>query len=89
MMSRRNNEERVMPETVRLNNTAIEHCMQQDDMIVNQEYVNNNKLAESIRILALNPRGINPWDNSKTQRLTEIINNLQIDVILLNKTNIK
>ena len=28
MMSRRNNEERVMPETVRLNNTIIQQYMQ-------------------------------------------------------------
>ena len=54
-----------------------------------KEYVDINKMIENTRILALNPNSINPWDNIQMNMLTHTFENKQIDITMLNETNVK
>ena len=49
-----------MLESVRLDNVGIDYYMNKEYKILNQEYIDINKRSENTRILALNPRGLNP-----------------------------
>ena len=57
--------------------------------IQHKGYVDQNKLLENIRILSLNPRGINPWNNYRMEMLIESCKKYQIDVLLLCETQVK
>ena len=59
-MSRINRERDNLLESIRLNNTAIQHYIHQENQITNQGYIDNNKMIENTRILSLNSRGMNP-----------------------------
>jgi len=58
-------------------------------MIVNQEYVNNNKLVESTRFLSLNPRGFGPDNEEKMEMMVEAAKKMEIDGILLSSPDRK
>ena len=57
--------------------------------IQNEGYVDNIKNNENTRILSLNPRGINPWNNYRMEMLLESYETYQIDVLLLCETQVK
>ena len=61
------------------NNYQIQHI----------RYVDHQKSQENIRILNLNPQRINPWNNYKMQMLLESCEKYKVDVLLLNKTQVK
>ena len=63
--------------------------MRRDNYIRNQGYINKVKLLENTRIVILNPSRMNLWDNSKMQIFTDTYKEYQIDIGILNETNIK
>ena len=52
-------------------------------------YVDQTKASENIRILSLNPRGVNPWNNYRMEMLIESCKKYQIDILLLCETQVK
>ena len=57
--------------------------------IRNSRYIDAIKAVDNIRFLVLNPRGINPWNNYKCEMLINACKDFQVDIALLNETNIK
>ena len=48
-----------------------------------------NKTIDNVRILVLNTRGCNPWNDYKGEMLIKACQELQVDIALLNETNVK
>ena len=57
--------------------------------IKNEEYVDSNKLSNNIRLLTMNSKGLNLWNYEWMEMFIESIEKYQIDVMLLNETNVK
>ena len=76
-----------------INNTQIEtidnYMRKRNNKIIYKGYIDNVKASYNIRILALNPNGCVPKDDSKIQMLINRYNKYGIDIMLLNKMNIK
>jgi hypothetical protein len=47
-------------ERIRLSNVGINDCMNREPDVMNQGHVDKTKSNDNIRILALNPRGLDP-----------------------------
>ena len=58
-------------------------------IIQHKGYVDNIKINENIRVLSINPRGINPWNNYRMEMLLESCKKYQIDILLLCETQVK
>ena len=52
-------------------------------------YIDERKQVGNIRILSLNTKGINPWNQYRMNLLKQSINKHEIDIILLNETQLK
>jgi len=52
-------------------------------------YIDRQKISRNIRILLLNLKGINPWNEYKMNLLKEAIYKYQVDVLLLNEIQSK
>ena len=57
--------------------------------IQHQGYADNLKLSENARMLTINIKGIDPWNNHQMEMLLESCKECQIDVLLLCETNVK
>ena len=80
----------TQPEHNRGNNqTEITQFIERNNQIKHEGYIDETKLLENTRILSLNPNGINPWDDIQSNMLTDAIHRYQIDILMLNETNIK
>ena len=55
----------------------------------NQGYIESQKHENSIRILALNPRGFGPKNNEKINMLKKAMNDYKIDIVLMSSTDRK
>jgi len=60
-----------------------------NNKIKNERYVNSNKLYNNIRLLTMNSKRLNPWNYEQMEIFIKSIEKYQIDVILLNETNVK
>jgi len=69
--------------------TEITQYIERDNQIKHEGYIDEIKLSENTRILSLNPNGINPWDDIQSNMLTDALQRYQIDIAMLNETNIK
>ena len=58
-------------------------------IIQHKGYVDNIKINENIRVLSINPRGINLWNNYRMEMLLESCKKYQINVLLLCETQVK
>ena len=88
-MSRIENQVVNLSERVRLNNVGIQYYMKEKYETLNQGYIDENKRLENTRILALNPNGLNPWDEQKMNMFVQSCTKNQIDIALLNEMNVK
>ena len=66
-----------------------EYTQQNSNQIKWKGYVDEIKSPENIRILTLNPKGINPQDDYKIEILIEACKKYQVDIMLLNETQVK
>jgi len=57
--------------------------------IRNCGYIDVIKAVNNICFLVLNPRGINPWNDYKCEMLINTCKDFQVDIALLNETNVK
>ena len=69
--------------------TRLTQFVQNQQQIMHQGYIDTIKLNENTRILSFNPNGINTWDDIQTTMLTQAFEKYQIDIVMLNETNIK
>ena len=69
--------------------TIRSYCKNSIKEINHQGYVDINKTIDNVRILVLNTRGCNPWNDYKGEMLIKACQELQVDIALLNKTNVK
>lgn len=74
---------------IRLGNLTIREYFQIEDEMQYEGCIDEMKLKENIRILALNPHGCNPNDNVKMNHLKKAIEKHQLDIAMLNETNTK
>ena len=51
--------------------------------------IDDCKMSGNIRMLAMNVKGINPWNQHRVSLLKEAINEHDTDVVLLNETQLK
>ena len=79
----------AQPETNRTYQTTIEDYSTQETSIQHRGYIDPIKSTSNTRLLILNPRGLNPWSNYKTEMLIESCKKLQIDGLLLSETQVK
>ena len=84
-------EDNVNPERQRMSQdqNLITNFVQREESIRNEGYVDTMKLGENIRMLALNVKGINPWNEEKMEMFLTSIEEHQIDIMILNETNTK
>ena len=76
------------PERNRMRQTNLNH-MRQIPPITHPGYIDTIKSEENIRILSLNIREINPWNQYRMSLLKKSIHKHNIDIILLNETQLK
>jgi len=89
-MSRPNNETVAQPEINRTYQPKIRNYFQTNDTsIQHQGYIDEIKSVENIRILTLNPKGINPWNNYKIESFLTSCDKYQIDIALMQETQVK
>lgn len=89
-MSRPNNETVAQPEINRTYQPTIRNYFQTNDTsIQHQGYIDEIKSVENIRILTLNPKGINPWNNYKIESFLTSCDKYQIDIALMQETQVK
>ena len=83
-MSRPNNETVAQPEINRTYQPTIRNYFQTNDTSIQyQGYIDKIKSVENIRILTLNPKGINPWNNYKIESFLTSCDKYQIDIALM------
>jgi len=79
-----------IPESSRRIQTSMnQYIRRKNNIVMNRGYIDSIKLNKNIRILSLNPRGINPWNDYKCEMLKQACVKYQIDIILLNETQVK
>ena len=90
-MSSQSNNETNQPEARRINSHQIQitQFINRSRPIIHRGYIDRTKRLENSRILSLNPNGINPWDNVTMHMLKQAFDEHQIDIALLNETNLK
>ena len=69
--------------------TLIRNYIKTNVVINNEEYIDRNKLPTNMRFLTLNIKGLDPKTIVKMERFINSIQKYQIDMILLNKVNVK
>ena len=74
---------------MRLNNPIIREYFEEEENAKNKGYIDENKIEGNVRILAMNPLGCKLNDQVKIHELKKLIQNYNIDVVMLNKTNTK
>ena len=74
---------------IRLSNVGTNDHMSREHNAMNQGHVDKIKSNENVRILALNPRGLDPWNDQKMNMFVTSCKQHQIDIALLNETNTK
>ena len=89
MMNNTISQESTMSESLRLENVEINQYMKEEYEMLNEGYIDINKGSENTRILALNPRGLNLWDDQKMTMYVQSYKKYQIDIALLNEKNLK
>ena len=77
------------PERFRHYQYQIHNYLRRSTEIRNKGYINDTKMITNVRILSLNPRGIDPWNEYKSNMFLEAIEDNHIDIIMLNETNMK
>ena len=63
--------------------------MTREQNAMNQGYIDEIKSNGNIRILALNPRGLDSWNDQKMGMFVNSCKQHQIDIAMLNETNAK
>ena len=59
-----------IPESSRRIQTSMnQYIRRKNNVVTNRGYIDSIKLNENIRILSLNSRGINPWNDYKCEML--------------------
>jgi len=51
----------------------MQHYLRRDDEIRNKSYINHIKMINNVRILLLNPKGLDPWNEYKTSIFIESV----------------
>ena len=89
-MSENNNTIPILPENNRMIQTNLNYLRTNNNLqIMHKGYIDISKLAENMRILVLNPKGLNLWNDYKMDLFINSCKKKQIDVILLSETQIK
>ena len=79
-----------MPERNRQRNQMHQYInTNRNDEIKNKGYVDSTKLLENMRILVLNPNGLDPWNDYKMNLFINAIEKLEIDVVMISELNLK
>ena len=76
------------PERNRFRQTTLNERRQLEP-INHPGYIDSKKQSENIRIISLNAKGINPWNQYRMTLLKQSIKKYEIDIILLNETQLK
>ena len=58
-------------------------------IINNNRYIDSTKAHGNVRLLSMNPHGCRPFNSSKMHMLKQSIRRMNIDIILMNETNMK
>ena len=90
-MSNVQGEDNVDPERQRMNQekNLMTNFVQQEESMRNEGHADAMKLGEHIRMLALNAKGLKPWNEEKMEVFVTSIEEHQIDIVILNETNTK
>ena len=73
----------------RIRNPTLNEYFQNQDIMLQEGYIDETKLSSNIRILSLNPHGCKPSDTMKMNDLKTSITKYNIDVLLMNEVNTK
>ena len=80
----------TQPESNRKMQTSmINHMIRNSNQIRKVGCIDSAKVNENARILLLNPRGLNPQNDCKMKMLKDTYLQYQVNIILLNKTQVK
>ena len=82
-MSNYNRVRTLMLERNRQRN-QMQQYLQRDNNIRNKGYIDEIKMPENIRILVLNPNGLDPWNNYKMYLFKDSIERHNVDIMMLN-----
>ena len=79
----------ITPERRRNHQSSMMNDIRNNTIINKEGYIDQNKLTTNMRFITLNARGLDPSNNIKIERFTKSIQKYQIDMMLINKVNMK